>query len=125
MNASLTVDVPTALPNSVEAHSWYADNMGMYGTFTNVLNAGLYVYYIGIHAARAEQLDYRYFQGLPCRLLGKYYQCALPGMFGNQDKNKARVLLERALKLGTVRRQQLCSTSVRFTNSISKDQKSL
>ena len=73
--------------------------MGMHGEIS-VLWGLIYMLKIEKYLVKATETDSRYENGLPTRLLGRFYQGAYPWPFGAADKTKARVLLERALSFG-------------------------
>lgn len=89
-----------AIEDSVEAHLWYAANMGAHGVARGIMSSLFYLGDIEKHGKRAIELDERFFHAAPLRLMGRFYdQC--PGFpIGKGDKNKAIKMLERAVELG-------------------------
>jgi len=96
---SLNLSPNPAAPDRVESNTWYIANMGMHGEIS-VLWGLIYMLKIEKYLVKAMETDSRYENGLPTRLLGRFYQGAYPWPFGPADKTKARVLLERALSFG-------------------------
>lgn len=87
-------------PDAVEAHLWFAANMGAHGMARGIMSSLFYLGDIDKHGSRAMSLDNRFFHGAPLRLMGRFYhQC--PGWpIGKGDMNKAIKLLEQAVETG-------------------------
>ncbi len=87
-------------PDAVEAHLWFAANMGSHGMARGIMSSLFYLGDIEKHGSKAMALDENFFHGAPLRLMGRFYhQC--PGWpIGKGDMGKAMKLLEKAVKAG-------------------------
>lgn len=86
--------------DSVDAHLWYAANMGSHGVVRGIMSSLFYLGDIEKHGQKALDMNPEYYDGGPLRLMGRFYhQC--PGWpIGKGDLNKAIQLLEKAVAVG-------------------------
>ena len=87
-------------PDTVEAHLWFAANMGAHGVVRGIMSSLFYIKDIEKAGKRAMSLNESYFHGAPLRLLGRFYhQC--PGFpIGAGDNKKALKILTQAVETG-------------------------
>ena len=84
----------------VDAHLWYAANMGSHGVVRGIMSSLFYLKDLERHGKLAMEIDEAYFYGAPLRLMGRFYhQC--PGWpIGAGDIKKSITLLEKAVETG-------------------------
>lgn len=88
------------LPNSVEANMWYASCMGSHGMVRGIMSSLFYLSPIEKHGKKSMEIDEKYFQAAPLRLMGRFYHQAPGWPIGSGDTAKAIKILERAVELG-------------------------
>lgn len=88
-----------AAPDSIDAHLWYASNMGNHGLVRGMMSSLFYLGPIEKHGKRAIELDETYFDAGPLRLMGRFYHQAPGWPVGSGDHKKALECLEKAVKI--------------------------
>ncbi|MEQ9363317.1 MAG: TRAP transporter TatT component family protein [Leptospirales bacterium] len=88
-----------AAPDSVDAHLWYASNMGNHGMARGMMSSLFYLGPIEKHGKRAIELDESFFHAGPLRLMGRFYHQAPGWPVGSGDHQKALECLEKAVTI--------------------------
>lgn len=87
-------------PDSIEAHFWYAANIGAFGVANGIMSSLGSIGPLQKHGNLTLEMDRTFFYAAPLRLMGRFYH-QVPGfMVSGDPKKMADTMLHEAVEVG-------------------------